>query len=241
MNQYQKKLLAIKSRRLSAFDRVKQAVFFIGLLLLSYVILIVGYRGIIELVAFIYSQFNPKLNILLIIFITFSCLSLLFLVFYTIGLALKKLTMFFSGVAESDKNIQTQKSHFYWLVYTCFLLLTLIVITWERKGEPVILYSALYFSITLVGLLGLSMNKPIFTNVFWKIYFFLQLILIGFSFTAYSYLSDSFIYINIPIDMVRIIFIIFIGLFYIVGPIFGIWSYTFNNKPLWIKIFKSFD
>jgi len=227
MNKYQEKLESIKSRRIGFLQRFQYGGYSISVLLISFFMIIFGYRGLFELLESMpinqNNWFSYSLNILFIALGLF----LLFVIFKLIGLALRNLTICLSGLKEHSNHIKTE-SHFYWKLFSVAYLTGILIVAWDARDAAIVLLIPLNGLMIFLGLIGLTYNVNFFNKIIWKIVFYFQFLIIAVLLGLYFYSDISFFNIEPLLDMSRIIMIVFILIFFMLIPIYGLWKYIYK-------------
>lgn len=105
MNKYQEKLDRIKARRMSASQRIMSGLYFVTLILLSYLTAVFGFGSILRLNNhYTNNNFSDWISYAVYIINTVFFIVIVYLCIKFIRIGLKKLSMAFSGVRDSDER-----------------------------------------------------------------------------------------------------------------------------------------
>jgi hypothetical protein len=237
MNKYKSKLIDIKSQRNNGSQRIKHVLYFFGLIIFSYVLLIVTFLGISKLFV-VTSTLDSVVNF----YFFWSLLALIiigfiFIIFKLIGYALEHLTISISGISKSrylNSKIK-RRLRFYWLVYSVFILSFFLIIFVQTLDNIIVQLILVFEVVVFSGLIGFSYHRSIISKLFWKVVLFLQIIEIIAAIILYINSPLSFYNFSFEYDVFRFIILCILIFIIIFIPLYGIWKYTFKSHDVWSK------
>ena len=238
MNKYTEKLNNIKSRKLGPFERYKYFIYFLTLLIFSFLILVYGFKGLFEVLMISDTGNKEWANYISITLLVIAILSLLFLFFKMIGKALTYLTTCISGITEINYSAKrnNKPTRFYWLLYSVVFFISLLLMAPQAKQNNIGLLLFLFATYISTGLFGLSFHKAIYKKIIWKLVFYIQIIIFFAVVLLYFYFQISLNHATMPFEFTKNIFLIFLMGFYFLVSIYGVWKYAYQCNGLWKTI-----
>jgi hypothetical protein len=133
----------------------------------------------------------------------------------------------------NNKNIKS--AQIFWVVFTILYIANFIWLAWLGRDSNMVVWNVFLGCITSTGLIFYSFNEQFISQLFWKIYFGIEVLFISFALVTFfimmSLMSSNQVDEGMTFQPVEMLF----GLTIHFTALYGLWRYAYKSPSLWSR------